>query len=368
MHIVLYATVLLAAPACEVGGRGADRAGNAPEPTVVVIATEEIHATPTLLLELLADRVLELSDGSVRLEVRRGPGGGLAWDQETIRLADDGQADGVLVRAGSWRDFGVTSLDLLQLPGVIETDDQADRLITDRVVVDRLLAGIDRTGFTQLGLFPEAPRYLMLLDGSTDFSLESLAGKAVRTPLSATVFDLLESLGMRPVDIAPQDFASAVSAGEVPATDGHLERVLLTVTADGAAYYERTLRLLSDLDDIEASMTNARASPMGRLRVDVGTSVAQLQQILDAYQTPLSPELLTLRSLAFEHRLFERQHSVQRHNVTKLAITCLQRLPTDGANSLRRVEIISPTSRMTTHFLHLTAKNAAQLLFTQGFE
>ena len=35
----------------------------------------------------------------------------------------------------------------------------------------------------------------------------------------------------------------------------------VTVTADGAAYYERTVRLLSDLDDIEASMTNARANP-----------------------------------------------------------------------------------------------------------
>lgn len=49
----------------------------------------------------------------------------------------------------------------------------------------------------------------------------------------------------------------------------------VTVTPDGAAYYERTTRLLNDLDDIEASMTNAQASPSGRLRVDVGTSVAQ---------------------------------------------------------------------------------------------
>jgi LysR family transcriptional regulator for bpeEF and oprC len=48
----------------------------------------------------------------------------------------------------------------------------------------------------------------------------------------------------------------------------------VTVTPDGAAYYERTARLLNDLDDIEASMTNAQASPSGRLRVDVGTSVA----------------------------------------------------------------------------------------------
>ena len=50
----------------------------------------------------------------------------------------------------------------------------------------------------------------------------------------------------------------------------------VTVTPDGAAYYERTLRLLNDLDDIEASMTNAQANPSGRLRVDVGTSVARL--------------------------------------------------------------------------------------------
>lgn len=50
----------------------------------------------------------------------------------------------------------------------------------------------------------------------------------------------------------------------------------VTVTADGAAYYERTSRLLNDLDDIEASMSNAQANPSGRLRVDVGTSVARL--------------------------------------------------------------------------------------------
>ncbi|GKS75850.1 LysR family transcriptional regulator [Acidovorax sp. SUPP950] len=50
----------------------------------------------------------------------------------------------------------------------------------------------------------------------------------------------------------------------------------VTVTADGAAYYDRTVRLLADFDDIEASMTHARATPSGRLRVDVGTSVARL--------------------------------------------------------------------------------------------
>jgi LysR family transcriptional regulator, regulator for bpeEF and oprC len=50
----------------------------------------------------------------------------------------------------------------------------------------------------------------------------------------------------------------------------------VTVTPDGAAYYERTSRVLNDLDDIEASMMNAQANPSGRLRVDVGASVARV--------------------------------------------------------------------------------------------
>ena len=48
----------------------------------------------------------------------------------------------------------------------------------------------------------------------------------------------------------------------------------VTVTPDGAAYYERASRLLSDLDEMEAAMTLAQGKPGGRLRVDVGSSVA----------------------------------------------------------------------------------------------
>ena len=50
----------------------------------------------------------------------------------------------------------------------------------------------------------------------------------------------------------------------------------VTVTTDGAAYYDRAVRLLSDFDELEASMSQVRATPRGRLRVDVGTSIARL--------------------------------------------------------------------------------------------
>jgi LysR family transcriptional regulator for bpeEF and oprC len=48
----------------------------------------------------------------------------------------------------------------------------------------------------------------------------------------------------------------------------------VSVTADGAAYYERCLRILSDVRDAEESLSRNRASPTGRLRVDVSTGMA----------------------------------------------------------------------------------------------
>ena len=42
----------------------------------------------------------------------------------------------------------------------------------------------------------------------------------------------------------------------------------VNVTADGAAYYERVVRLLADMDDAETSLSSASVLPRGRLRVD----------------------------------------------------------------------------------------------------
>lgn len=50
----------------------------------------------------------------------------------------------------------------------------------------------------------------------------------------------------------------------------------VNVTADGAAYYERVVRLLADMDDAETSLSSAATSPRGRLRVDVPSPLARL--------------------------------------------------------------------------------------------
>jgi DNA-binding transcriptional LysR family regulator len=63
--------------------------------------------------------------------------------------------------------------------------------------------------------------------------------------------------------------------------EGHLHAQLLnrttrrvTVTMDGAAYYERALRVLGEIDELDQSMASSQARPSGRLRVDVSASFA----------------------------------------------------------------------------------------------
>ena len=70
---------------------------------------------------------------------------------------------------------------------------------------------------------------------------------------------------------------------QVQMLESHLRTKLLnrttrkvSVTADGAAYYERAVRILADMDELEGSMAPAQASPKGRLRIDVSASIAML--------------------------------------------------------------------------------------------
>ena len=54
----------------------------------------------------------------------------------------------------------------------------------------------------------------------------------------------------------------------------HRTTRLVTVTTDGAAYYERCVRILSDVRDADESLSRARLAPSGRLRVDMPTGLA----------------------------------------------------------------------------------------------
>ncbi|HEY5798493.1 MAG TPA: LysR family transcriptional regulator [Bosea sp. (in: a-proteobacteria)] len=68
---------------------------------------------------------------------------------------------------------------------------------------------------------------------------------------------------------------------QIQQLEAHLRAKLLnrttrrvTVTMDGAAYYERALRVLGEIDELDASMALSQARPSGRLRVESSASLA----------------------------------------------------------------------------------------------
>ncbi|WP_207459711.1 LysR family transcriptional regulator [Azospirillum sp. SYSU D00513] len=50
----------------------------------------------------------------------------------------------------------------------------------------------------------------------------------------------------------------------------------LNLTLDGAAYLEGATRILSEVDEIESTLTSARKNPRGRIRVDMPGSIGRL--------------------------------------------------------------------------------------------
>ncbi|WP_413458511.1 LysR family transcriptional regulator [Herbaspirillum huttiense] len=78
------------------------------------------------------------------------------------------------------------------------------------------------------------------------------------------------------------DMPNATLSKQVQELEAHLGVRLLqrttrrvTVTPEGRDYYEKTTRILRDLEDIDTSFDVARSKPRGHLRVDVGGSTAR---------------------------------------------------------------------------------------------
>ncbi|MDQ8036978.1 MAG: LysR family transcriptional regulator, partial [Pedobacter sp.] len=50
----------------------------------------------------------------------------------------------------------------------------------------------------------------------------------------------------------------------------------VSLTPDGAAYYERAMRILADVEESESSFNDVTRGPKGRLRIDVPASIGRL--------------------------------------------------------------------------------------------
>jgi len=201
--------------------------GDAAATTTLKMATMEGRGAPYAdsVIEF-ARQVEQLSDGSLRLEIiwsgaeeffgEYGP----RAEQKVAGLVQSGKLAAALIPARGWDELGVTSLQALQAPFLVSTEDLVEQIVQGESA-EEMLAGLDKAGVVGLTLLPEGLRHPVGFARPL-LTPEDYAGAKIRAPLSSASYRLLEALGAKPVDISGEPFWEAVARGEIDGAESSL--------------------------------------------------------------------------------------------------------------------------------------------------
>jgi len=197
-----------------------DKAGGDAAPVILRMATMEGQGAPYADgVAEFARQVEDLSEGALRIEVvwdgaveyfgAFGPGA----DQKVAGLVQNGKLDLALIPARAWDELAVTSLQALQVPFLVSSEDLVEQVVQSELAGE-MLAGLDKAGVVGLALLPEGLRHpvgferpLLALDDFTSVKIRALPSNAS--------YRLLRALGSKPVDLCCDALAVAVANGEI---------------------------------------------------------------------------------------------------------------------------------------------------------
>jgi TRAP-type C4-dicarboxylate transport system substrate-binding protein len=228
MKAILLLALGLALAGC--GARAqADKSGGDAAPVTLRMATMEADGAPYADgVREFARQVEDLSGGSLRIEVvwdgaeeylgEFGPGA----DQKVAGLVQSGELDMGLIPARAWDRLGVTSLQALQAPFLVDNEALVGAVVTSDLARD-MLAGLDAAGVVGLALLPEGLRYPVGFDGPL-VALGDFAGATLRVFPSDASSRLFEALGASTVDVNGEDFDIAVRDGTIAGAESEFAR------------------------------------------------------------------------------------------------------------------------------------------------
>jgi TRAP-type C4-dicarboxylate transport system substrate-binding protein len=227
---IIAAAAAMASAACA-GTAGSDKVGNPPQPTTLTLVTHEQLGRPGGdIVERFIAAVSELSQGRVSVVPKYDyPPGATAGDEATVDALVAGDFDMALVPARAWHSAGVTTLEPLQLPMLVESDAQANEVVSDTRLAASLLAGLDTIDVTGLGLYPEDVRRLVRLDGTPVDPSADLTGMTVRAVTADTTWAVMRGLGAEVVDVRDHEFDEGLASGRIAMMETSL--ALLRATA-----------------------------------------------------------------------------------------------------------------------------------------
>jgi TRAP-type C4-dicarboxylate transport system substrate-binding protein len=196
----------LAMGACSTTSPG--KAGGAPPPLTLTVATDDDDARPAGKQVLhFAEEVAKRSDGSIIIEPSWRAAGADAshWDQAVAQLVASGDRDLGLIPSRAWDALGVTSLEALSTPFLIDDDATLDQVVTGDFEQD-LLSGLPPAGVVGLTLLPEGLRRPFGF-GEPLLSAADYEEGTIRAPYSERTYATLTALGATPTDAEPDSSA-----------------------------------------------------------------------------------------------------------------------------------------------------------------
>jgi len=208
MNTMRTATCLVAAAMMMAGLAGCsatadDDATPSSEPIILTIGTDDEPGVPSAdQIEFFAAQVADLSKGSITVEPKWKAAGEDQpdWDQAVARLVMDRTLDMGLIPTRAWDALGVTSLEPLNAPFLIQSDDATAAVIAESS--SELMAGLGDARVEGIALFPEGLRRLFGYDAPI-VTAAALEGATLRIPTSNVSKAMYESLGATTVDGEP---------------------------------------------------------------------------------------------------------------------------------------------------------------------
>lgn len=224
-RLTIAATALVLAAGTALSGCSHDpvsKAGGARPPVTLTIGTDDTKVRLSAnLIEEFARQVDKASGGGVVVKpVWEAPGANQTyWDQKVARMVTSGDLDMGMIPARAWDTEGVSTLQALHAPLLVDSNALVDAVVTDGVAQE-MLAGLDKVGVTGLVLLPESLRHPFSF-GEPVLTPDDLGGRAIRAPRSDLSYAVLKAYGAEPTEAAGPgtDFGASVADGSIVAAE-----------------------------------------------------------------------------------------------------------------------------------------------------